>query len=57
MIGSSSTEKTVDYQGKPVKIIDTVPTMSDAEQDKTKKRIGNDLYEIFLKIKDELENT
>ena len=39
---------------EPVKVIHTVPVMTDTEREATKKRIGNDLYEIFTRIQKEL---
>lgn len=36
------------------KVIHTVPVMTDTERDATKKRIGSDLYEIFMRIQAEL---
>jgi len=37
-----------------VKVIHVVPDMTDTERDAAKKRIGNDLYEIFMRIQAEL---
>lgn len=37
-----------------VKVIHTVPNMTDTERDAAKKRIGSDLYEIFMRIQAEL---
>lgn len=37
-------------------VIHTVPDMSDEEREKTKRMIGNDLYEIFLRIQARLDN-
>ena len=39
---------------KQIKIIHTVPNLSDIEKNKKQKQIGNDLYEIFAKIQSEL---
>lgn len=36
------------------KVIHTVPVMTDTERDAAKKRIGSDLYEIFMRIQAEL---
>lgn len=36
------------------KVIHTVPVMTDTERDAAKKRIGSDLYEIFMRIQIEL---
>ena len=37
-----------------VKIINVIPVMTDTERETAKKRIGNDLYEIFTRIRAEL---
>ena len=37
-----------------VRIINVIPIMTDMEREATKKRIGNDLYEIFSRILVEL---
>jgi len=37
-----------------VKVIHVVPLMTDTERDAAKKRIGSDLYEIFMRIQEEL---
>ena len=39
---------------KPMKVIHTVPVMKDTERDAAKKRIGSDLYDIFVRIQVEL---
>lgn len=39
--------------GQP-KVIHTVPVMTDTERDAAKRRIGSDLYEIFMRIQVEL---
>lgn len=36
------------------KVIHTVPVMTDTERNAAKKRIGSDLYEIFIRIQAEL---
>lgn len=36
------------------KVIHTVPVMTDTERNAAKKRIGSDLYEIFMRIQAEL---
>jgi len=36
------------------KVIHVVPDMTDTEREAAKKRIGNDLYEIFTRIQAEL---
>jgi len=38
-----------------VKVIHVVPDMADTERNAAKKRIGNDLYEIFMCIQEELD--
>ena len=57
--GASVAGRTLDEQQK-IMIKHTVPTMTDAERAATEKRIGADLYEVFLRIqeilKDESEN-
>jgi len=45
-----------DVTDKQIKIIHTVPKLSDIEKNKKQKQIGNDLYEIFSKIQAELKN-
>ena len=42
----------IDYDN--IKIIHTVPKMTDTEREKSKKMIGNDLYEVFLRIQSRL---
>ena len=37
-----------------VKVIHNVPVMTDTEREAAKKRIGSDLYEIFMRIQAEL---
>lgn len=37
-----------------IKVIHTVPVMTDTERNAAKKRIGSDLYEIFMRIQTEL---
>ena len=37
-----------------VKVIHSIPAMTDTERDAAKKRIGSDLYEIFMRIQTEL---
>ena len=37
-----------------VKIINVIPVMTDTERETAKKRIGNDLHEIFTRIRAEL---
>lgn len=37
-----------------MKVIHTLPVMTDAERNVAKKRIGSDLYEIFMRIQAEL---
>jgi hypothetical protein len=37
-----------------VKVVHVIPDMTDTERDVAKKRIGNDLHEIFLRIQEEL---
>ena len=39
---------------KQVKVIHVVPNMTDTERAAAKKRIGNDLHEIFMQIQTEL---
>ena len=36
-------------------VIHTVPNMTEAERESATKRIGNDLYEVILRIKETLE--
>jgi len=38
-----------------MKVLHTVPVMTDMERDAANKRIGNDLYEIFSRIQAELQ--
>lgn len=45
----------IDDKNKEIKIIHKTPNMADIEREKNKKRIGNDLYEIFLRIQKELK--
>lgn len=40
-------------QGEVI-ITHTIPKMTDTEREKSKKLIGNDLYEIFLRIQAQL---
>ena len=37
-----------------MKVIHVVPVMTDTEREAAKKRIGSDLYEIFVRIQTEL---
>ena len=50
-VGVREVKQTGDDQ---MKVIHVVPVMTDAERNATKKRIGNDLYEIFTRIQAEL---
>ena len=50
-VGVREVKQTGDGQ---MKVIHVVPVMTDAERDAAKKRIGNDLYEIFTRIRAEL---
>jgi hypothetical protein len=45
-----------DTENEPIKIIHTVPDMSEIEREHNRKIIGNDLYEVFLRIQAELKN-
>lgn len=47
-------EEVMQTGNEQVKMIHTVPVMTDTERDAAKKRIGSDLYEIFLRIQAEL---
>ena len=49
-------KKKNDAADKQIKIIHTIPRLSDIEKDKLGKQIGNDLYDIFVKIHAELKN-
>ena len=40
-----------------IKVINTVPKMTDLEREKSKKIIGNDLYEIFTRIQSQLKSS
>jgi len=47
--------KKIDATDKRIKIIHTVPKLSDIEKSNKQKQIGNDLYEIFSRIQSELK--
>lgn len=47
-------KNTYDYD--KIKIIHTVPKMTDIEREKKKKVIGDQLYEIFLSILSQLDS-
>jgi hypothetical protein len=50
-VGVEETRKTDNEQ---VQVIHTVPVMTDDERNAATKRIGSDLYEIFMRIQEEL---
>ena len=41
--------------GTGFKVIHTLPNMGEFEREKAKSRIGNDLFEVFLRIQMELK--
>lgn len=47
-------EEVIQTGNEQVKVIHTVPVMTDTERDAAKRRIGSDLYEIFMRIQAEL---
>lgn len=47
-------EEVMQTSNEQPKVIHTVPIMTDTERDAAKKRIGSDLYEIFMRIQAEL---
>ena len=47
-------EEVKQVDDEQMKVIHTIPVMTDAERDAAKKRIGSDLYEIFMRIQAEL---
>lgn len=47
-------EEVMQTGNKQTKVIHTVPVMTDTERDAAKKRVGSDLYEIFMRIQAEL---
>ncbi len=53
-VANVGVEEVRQTDNKRVKVIHTLPVMTEAERDAAKKRIGNDLYEIFMRIQAEL---
>ena len=47
-------EEVKQTETEQMKVIHTLPVMTDAERNVAKKRIGSDLYEIFMRIQAEL---
>ncbi len=54
-VANVGVEEVRQTDSKRVKVIHTLPVMTDAERDLAKKRIGNDLYEILMRIQAELQ--
>jgi hypothetical protein len=50
VVASKQTKKEVTKEQKPMRIIHTVPNMTDYERSMAKKRIGSDLCEIFSRV-------
>lgn len=53
-VENAGAEGVMQTGNEQVKVIHTVPNMTDTERDAAKKRIGSDLYEIFMRIQAEL---
>ena len=51
-VGAEEVKQTGNEQ---VTVIHTIPVMTDTERNAAKKRIGSDLYEIFVRIQAELQ--
>lgn len=53
-VKNAGVEEVMQTGNEQAKVINTVPVMTDTERDAAKKRIGSDLYEIFMRIQAEL---
>ena len=56
MVTEKLSQADADNENEPIKIIHAVPDMSEIEREHNRKIIGNDLYEVFLRIQAELKN-